>query len=50
VQGVEPQVLRDNVNLRNRVTSQLSGVQSVVDGLLVDRPRRNILRARPESG
>jgi hypothetical protein len=47
VRGVEPQALRDNVNLRNRVTSQLSGVQSVVDGLLVDRPRRNILRARP---
>jgi hypothetical protein len=50
VQGVEPQSLRDNVNLRNRVTGQLSGVQSVVDGLLVDRPRRNILRARPELG
>jgi hypothetical protein len=50
VRGVEPQALRDNVNLRNRVTGQLSGVQSVVDGLLVDRPRRNILRARPESG
>ena len=47
VRGVEPQALRDNVNLRNRVTSQLSGVQSVVDGLLVDRPRRNILRSRP---
>jgi hypothetical protein len=48
VQGVEPQTLRDNVSLRNRVTSQLAGVQSVVEGLLVDRPRRNILRARPE--
>jgi len=47
VRGVEPQALRDNVNLRNRVTGQLSGVQSVVDGLLVDRPRRNILRSRP---
>jgi hypothetical protein len=47
VRGVEPQALRDNVNLRSRVTSQLSGVQSVVDGLLVDRPRRNILRSRP---
>jgi hypothetical protein len=47
VRGVEPQALRDNVNLRNRVTSQFSSVQSVVDGLLVDRPRRNILRTRP---
>jgi hypothetical protein len=30
--------------------TEISGVQSVVDGLLVDRPRRNILRARAESG
>jgi len=44
VRGVEPQQLRDNEPLRQRVTSQLSGVQSVLDGLLVDRPRRNILR------
>jgi hypothetical protein len=44
VRGVEPQQLRDNENLRQRVTSQLSGVQSILDGLLVDRPRRNILR------
>jgi hypothetical protein len=50
VRGVEPQQLRDNQNLRQRVTSQLAGVQSVLDGLLVDRPRRNILRPqRPES-
>jgi hypothetical protein len=44
VRGVEPQQLRDNQGLRQRIASQLSGVQSVVDGLLVDRPRRNILR------
>ena len=30
--------------LRQQVATQLSGVQSVLDGLLVDRPRRNILR------
>lgn len=49
VQGVQPQALRDDLSLRQRVASQLSGVQSVLDGLLVDRPRRNILRrARPE--
>ena len=49
VRGVEPQQLRDNQNLRQRVAGQLSGVQSVLDGLLVDRPRRNILRPqRPE--
>ena len=44
VGGVEPQRLRDNDDLRQDVASQLSGVQSVLDGLLVDRPRRNILR------
>jgi hypothetical protein len=49
VRGVEPQTLRDDLPLRQRLASQLSGVQSVLDGLLVDRPRRNILRrARPE--
>jgi len=44
VRGVEPQQLRDNENLRTCVVSQLSGVQSILDGLIVDRPRRNILR------
>jgi hypothetical protein len=50
VRGVEPEALRDSESLRQRVSGQLSGVQSVLDGLLVDRPRRNILRSqRPES-
>ena len=44
VRGVEPQELRDSANLRQHVATQLAGVQSVLDGLLVDRPRRNILR------
>jgi hypothetical protein len=44
VQGIEPQQLRDNGDLRQQIATQLSGVQSVLDGLLVDRPRRNILR------
>ena len=44
VQGVQPQSLRDNQTLRQHVATQLSDVQSVLDGLLVDRPRRNILR------
>ena len=42
--GVEPQALRDTAQLRQRVAGELSAVQSVLDGLLVDRPRRNILR------
>jgi len=47
VSGVEPQALRDNSGLRQQVSTQLAGIQSVLDGLLVDRPRRNILR-RPQ--
>jgi hypothetical protein len=42
--GVEPQALRDTAQLRRRVAGELSAVQSVLDGLMVDRPRRNILR------
>ena len=44
VGGVRPQNLRDNSGLRQQVATRLSGVQSVLDGLLVDRPRRNIIR------
>ena len=44
VSGVEPQTLRDNQVLRTSVASELSQVQNVLDDLLVDRPRRNILR------
>ena len=44
LQGVEPQQLRDNSSLRQRLVTQLASVQSSLDGLMVDRPRRNILR------
>ena len=44
VHGVQPQTLRDDQNVRQRIATRLSGVQSVLDGLLVDRPRRRILR------
>ncbi len=46
VQGVVPQQLRENASLRQQVAGQMSGVQSVLDGLLVDRPRRKIIRPR----
>jgi hypothetical protein len=46
IRGVEPQQLRDSNSLRQNVATQLSAVQSVLDGLLVDRPRRNIMRPR----
>lgn len=44
--GVQPQALRVDSGLRQQVASQLSSVQSVLDGLMVDRPRRRILRGR----
>lgn len=44
IRGVEPQSLRDDADLRQHVAAELSRVQSTLDGLLVDRPRRNILR------
>ena len=46
VRGVNPQDLRGDQTLRQQVATQLSGVQSVLDGLLVDRPRRNVIRPR----
>lgn len=47
VEGAEPQQLRNSSTLRQHVATQLSSVQSVLDGLLVDRPRRRIMR-RPK--
>jgi hypothetical protein len=45
--GVTPQGLRDDRPLRQHVASQLAAAQSVLDGLLIDRPRRNIVRRQP---
>lgn len=47
VHGVQPQQLRDHEALRQHVATQLSGVQAVLDGLLVDQPRRRIIRSPP---
>ncbi|MDB4534159.1 hypothetical protein N9242_04735 [Vicingaceae bacterium] len=44
VGGVEPQNLRDSDTLRRSFSNQLSSVQSTLVQMLVDRPRRNILR------
>jgi hypothetical protein len=44
VRGVEPQALRANETLRQHVATQLSSVQAVLDGMMVDRPRRRIIR------
>lgn len=42
--GIQPQALRNDRPLRQAVATQLSGIQAVMDGMLVDRPRRIILR------
>ena len=47
VQGIGPQELRDSDSLRQQVATELTRVQSAPDDMLVDRPRRNILRKRP---
>ena len=47
VRGVKPQELREKDSLRQYMATELSAVQATLDGLLVDRPRRNILR-RPK--
>jgi hypothetical protein len=50
VRGVGAQDLRDSGALRQRVGVELSRVQTALDDLLVDRPRRRILRQAPGSG
>ncbi len=49
VRGIEPQALRDNNGLRQQVATQLSQVQAVIDGMLIDQPRRRIIRAQPST-
>jgi hypothetical protein len=44
VRGVAAQDLRDSAGLRQRVSGQLARVQDALDAMLVDRPRRRILR------
>lgn len=42
-----PQPVADNTGLRQHVAAAMSRVQSALDDLLVERPRRHILR-RPQ--
>ena len=50
VRGVGAQDLRDSGTLRRSVAADLSRVQSALDGMLVDRPRRRILRQAAAPG
>ena len=44
VSGVAPQDLRDSSNLRQNVAQNLSRVSAELEGMLVSRPRRKIIR------
>jgi hypothetical protein len=44
ITGIEPQQLRDSVRLRQMVARDFEQIQARVGEMLVDRPRRNILR------
>jgi hypothetical protein len=43
--GAEPEAVRNNDALRQQITTQLSTVTAALDGMLVDQPRRKILRS-----
>lgn len=47
VQGISPQDLRDNQSLRAQIAHDMTRVQSAVENLLVDAPRRRIIRTNP---
>lgn len=47
VQGGTPQDLRDNEGPRQHIATEMSRVQAQVEGLIVNLPRRRIVRARP---
>ena len=44
LKGVRPGQLRNNESLRNQVSSGLSAVKASLDSLIVDQPRRRIIR------
>jgi hypothetical protein len=44
INGIEPQTLRDSNRLRQMVARDFEQIQASVGELLIDRPRRNILR------
>src|SRR5262252_1208831 len=50
VRNVGAQDLRDSESLRTEVATRLSRVQASLDAMLVDRPRRRILRNAPVPG
>jgi hypothetical protein len=47
VRGVSPQDLRDDEELRRHVAAEMTQVGQRLESLIVDRPRRQIIRANP---
>jgi hypothetical protein len=45
VQGITPQDLRDNDGLRRDVAAQMTQIESQLDDMIIDRPRRQIIRS-----
>ena len=50
VRGVAAQDIRDRQSVRQEATQQLARVQSSLDAMLIDRPRRRILRNATAGG
>ena len=50
VRGVAAQDLRDSQSVRQEVATQLARVQTSLDAMLIDRPRRRILRNASAGG
>ena len=50
INGIEPQTLRDSNRLRQMVARDFSRIEAAVGEMLVDRPRRNILRRAGTGG
>jgi hypothetical protein len=50
VRGVAAQDLRDSQSIRQEVVTQLAQVQNSLDAMLIDRPRRRILRNAAAGG
>jgi hypothetical protein len=47
VRGVRPQDLRDDEGLRRHVAAEMASVQARLEGMIVERPRRHIIRSGP---
>jgi hypothetical protein len=49
ISGVDAQDLRNSSSMRSATLRGLSSIQAMLDGLLVDRPRRNLVRRNSTS-